>query len=71
MVGRNLEEIKRTLIALQTADDKNILTPANWEPGQEVLMHAPQTEADADKLAAKNDPDLHELAWYLWFKKLK
>jgi peroxiredoxin 2/4 len=71
MVGRNLEEIKRTLIALQTADDKNILTPANWMPGGEVLIPAPQTQADADKLAAKNDPDLHELAWYLWFKKMK
>jgi peroxiredoxin (alkyl hydroperoxide reductase subunit C) len=71
MVGRNLEEIKRTLIALQIADDKNILTPANWLPGQDVLIHSPKTEAEADQLASKKDPDLHELAWYLWFKKMK
>ena len=71
MVGRNLEEIKRTVIALQTADDKNILTPANWLPGQDVLIHSPKTEAEADQLASKKDPDLHELAWYLWFKKMK
>jgi peroxiredoxin (alkyl hydroperoxide reductase subunit C) len=70
-VGRNIEEIKRTLIALQTADSKNVLTPANWMPGEDVLIPAPKTEADADKLAAKKDPTLRELAWYMWLKKIK
>ena len=70
-VGRNVDEIKRTLIALQTAEGKNILTPANWQPGGDVLIPSPKTEADADKLAEKKDPDLRELAWYMWFKKLK
>jgi peroxiredoxin 2/4 len=70
-VGRNMEEIKRTLMALQMADSKNVLTPANWMPGGDVLIPAPKTEADADKLAAKKDPDLRELAWYMWFKKMK
>ena len=70
-VGRNLDEIKRTLIALQTADGKNILTPANWIPGGDVLIPAPKTEEDADKLAAKKDPLLRELAWYMWLKKIK
>ena len=70
-VGRNMDEIKRTVMALQMADGKNILTPANWLPGNEVLIPAPKTEADADKLAAKKDPDLRELAWYMWFKKMK
>jgi peroxiredoxin 2/4 len=70
-VGRNMDEIKRTLIALQTAEGKNILTPANWIPGSDVLIPAPKTEAEADKLAGKMDPDLHEIVWYLWFKKLK
>jgi peroxiredoxin (alkyl hydroperoxide reductase subunit C) len=70
-VGRNMDEIKRTVMALQMADGKNVLTPANWMPGGEVLIPAPKTEADADKLAAKKDPDLHELAWYMWFKKVK
>ena len=70
-VGRNMDEIKRTVMALQMADGKNILTPANWMPGGEVLIPAPKTEADADKLAEKKDPDLRELAWYMWFKKMK
>jgi peroxiredoxin 2/4 len=71
MVGRNMDEIKRTLIALQMADHKNVLTPANWIPGNDVVLPAPKTEAEAQKLADKKDPDLRELAWYLWFKKLK
>lgn len=69
-VGRNMDEIKRTLIALQTAEDKNVLTPANWTPGKDVLIPSPKTEAEADKLASKKDPDLREIVWYMWFKKL-
>ena len=71
MVGRNMEEIMRTLTALQMSDDKNVLIPANWIPGGDVLMHSPKTQADAEKLAAKNDPTLREITWYLWFKKMK
>jgi peroxiredoxin (alkyl hydroperoxide reductase subunit C) len=70
-VGRNLDEIKRTVMALQMADGKNVLTPANWMPGRDVLIPAPKTEADAEKLASRKDPDLTELAWYFWFKKMK
>jgi peroxiredoxin (alkyl hydroperoxide reductase subunit C) len=70
-VGRNIDEIKRTLMALQMADHKNVLTPANWMPGGDVLIPAPKSEADADKLAAKKDPNLRELAWYMWLKKIK
>jgi peroxiredoxin (alkyl hydroperoxide reductase subunit C) len=70
-VGRNMEEIKRTLIALQLADHKNVLTPGNWNPGDDVLIPAPKSEADADKMAAKKDPNLQELAWYMWLKKVR
>jgi peroxiredoxin 2/4 len=70
ITGRNMDEIERTLIALQTATDKDVLTPANWAPGQAVLIHAPKSTAEAEKLALKKDPDLTSLTWYLWFKKL-
>jgi len=70
-VGRNIEEIKRTLIALQTTEKKNVLTPANWMPGQDYLLHAPKSKAEADKLTQKNDPELYSLDWYFWFEKAK
>ena len=69
-VGRNIEEIKRTLIALQTAEKYQVLTPANWSPGADVLIPSPGTVNDAEKLAEKKNPDLYQEAWYMWFKKL-
>lgn len=69
-VGRNIAEIKRTLIALQTEDKYNVLIPGNWNPGDEVLLKSPATAQEADKIQAKNNPDLRQAAWYLWYKKL-
>jgi peroxiredoxin 2/4 len=68
-IGRNMDEIKRTLTALQTSYKKNILTPANWLPGQAVMIPSPQTTLEAEKLSKKNDPDLYSLTWYMWFKR--
>ncbi len=56
-------------MALQMNQEKDVLTPADWLPGQPVLIHAPVSVAEADKLAKKNDPDLYSLTWYLWFKR--
>lgn len=67
--GRNIDEILRTLQALQLTDKQNIFTPANWQPGQDVLLPAPATKEDAARLAEKWDPKLSSLAWYIWFLK--
>jgi peroxiredoxin (alkyl hydroperoxide reductase subunit C) len=37
-VGRNIEEIKRSLIALQTTQKQQVLMPANWKPGEDVML---------------------------------
>ena len=39
--GRNMEEIKRVLIALQKGEKEGIATPANWKPGDDVIIPAP------------------------------
>ena len=67
--GRNMEEIKRVLIALQLSNKRNVFTPANWQPGDDVLIPSPASFEEADKLAEKNNPDLYSLEWYIWFKK--
>jgi len=69
-IGRNMEEIKRTLIALQTAEKNNVLIPANWNPGQDVMIQSPNTSADAEKLLKQKSENLRFVAWYMWFKKL-
>jgi len=68
--GRNIDEIKRTLVALQLTDKRNIFTPANWQAGQDVLLPSPASKDAATMLSEDRDPNLYSLAWYLWFRKL-
>ncbi|KAK3582396.1 hypothetical protein CHS0354_023940 [Potamilus streckersoni] len=42
-VGRNMDEIKRTLVALQTADDNKCALPLNWKKGEKIVVPAPRT----------------------------
>jgi peroxiredoxin (alkyl hydroperoxide reductase subunit C) len=42
-VGRNMEEIKRSLIALQTADAKQVALPVNWKQGDKAIVPPPKT----------------------------
>jgi len=69
--GRNFDEIERTLIALQTADKESTLTPANWRPGDDVLIAPPLNRNEAEKMKQKNDPRFYSYTWYMWFKKMK
>lgn len=70
-VGRNMDEIKRTLIALQTAEKYDVLTPANWIPGEKVMVHSPDTQQEAEKMEQKKDKELTSLSWFMWFKELQ
>jgi len=46
-VGRNVEEIYRLLIAVQTTDEQHLLAPEGWQPGEELLMPPPTTSGNA------------------------
>ena len=37
-IGRNFQEIYRTLLALQTVDSFNVACPADWYPGDDVIV---------------------------------
>ena len=47
--GRSMPEILRLTKALQTADKHHIATPANWEPGDKVIVPAPKTPKEIEK----------------------
>ncbi|HEY9282742.1 MAG TPA: peroxiredoxin [Pyrinomonadaceae bacterium] len=51
-LGRNIDEILRAVEALQTADANACATPANWKPGEKVIVPPPQTLEDAEKRMA-------------------
>lgn len=61
-VGRNMAEIKRVLVALQTSDEHKVAMPLNWEPGDKVIVPAPKTLAE---LAERENSDLEKMDFYL------
>jgi peroxiredoxin (alkyl hydroperoxide reductase subunit C) len=69
--GRNFDEIKRLLIAMQTADKDKVATPADWRPGEEVIVPPPnscgtaKTRVDAQKAAG-----IHCYDWFMCFKPM-
>src|SRR5215211_2476088 len=61
--GRNVDEILRVLDALQTADANGVATPANWRPGEPVVVPAPLTKDAAEKRMSEEGLDRFD--WYL------
>lgn len=57
--GRNVEELLRTVAALQETDASGLSTPAGWQPGEDGIMPPPLTVADADARSKAGAP-----AWY-------
>src|SRR5437763_8237767 len=69
-LGRSIPEIIRVFEALQTNEANAVATPANWQPGDPVIVPAPITQADAEKrVASSNGLDVKD--WYFTKKKLE
>jgi peroxiredoxin (alkyl hydroperoxide reductase subunit C) len=65
--GRFMPEIVRLVKALQTTDKFKVSTPANWQPGDKVVVAPPKTSAEMDKRPSEG----YECKdWYLCFKKV-
>jgi len=47
--GRNMDEILRVIDALQTTDKHGVATPANWRPGDKVIVPPPKTAEAAEE----------------------
>ena len=69
--GRNFEEIKRIILALQKTDAEGIATPANWQPGEDVIVPPPGSCGVAQQRMDSQDSDMYCLDWFLCFKKAK
>ncbi len=68
--GRNMDEILRLVKALQTGDQYKVATPANWQPGDEVIIPPPPTDAIAEERVAGAGEGYRCLDWFLCLKKL-
>ena len=57
-VGRNFDEVLRVLDALQLAAKYPVVTPANWQPGQDVIVSLSLSTEDARKALPKGVTEL-------------
>ena len=70
-LGRNFDEIKRVILALQKADADNCATPANWRPGDDVIVPTAGSCGTAKERVESKDPDMYCLDWFMCFRKEK
>ncbi len=70
-MGRNFDEIKRIIQALQKADKDSVATPADWRPGDDTIIPAPGSCGAAKERMASQAKDTYCLDWFLCFKKDK
>jgi peroxiredoxin (alkyl hydroperoxide reductase subunit C) len=68
-LGRNFDEIYRALIALQTADAFSVATPADWNPGDDVIVPpAGSCGVAEERMTATDELDCKD--WFFCTKKL-
>ena len=69
--GRNFDEILRLLIAMQTSDSQKVATPANWKPGDDVIIPPPGScGTAADRVKDAKDDSYYCLDWFMCLKKM-
>jgi len=68
-LGRNFDELYRVVIALQTADAFGVAMPADWQPGDEVIVPpAGSCGVAKERMESKNGLTCHD--WFFCTKKL-
>lgn len=67
-VGRCIPEILRIIEALQMSDRENASAPANWIPGQPVIVPSPTTFKGLQERVESIENDKNGINWYLSFK---
>jgi peroxiredoxin (alkyl hydroperoxide reductase subunit C) len=67
-VGRNTDEIIRTLKALQSHDaNPHTVIPGNWHPGDDCML--PVLSAEDKEELQKPDSKIYYINWYMIYKK--
>ena len=69
-LGRNFDELLRVVIALQTADAFGVATPADWRPGERVIVPPAGSCGVAKERMAGQDQDVECVDWFFCTKDL-
>jgi peroxiredoxin (alkyl hydroperoxide reductase subunit C) len=70
-MGRNFDEIKRIIQALQKADSDQVATPADWRPGDDTIVPTAGSCGTAKERMESKNKDVYCLDWFMCFKKEK
>lgn len=66
-VGRSTDELLRLVRALQATASGNVMAPANWQPGNDLLVRIPpDVERNQSQI---DDEGFYKLAWFMWYRK--
>ncbi|MBG0786198.1 MAG: peroxiredoxin [Anaerolineaceae bacterium] len=68
-LGRNFDEIYRALIAMQAADEFDVATPADWRPGDDVII-SPAGSCGVAKDRMENPGEMKCYDWFFCMKPL-
>ncbi len=69
-VGRNFDELYRVLVALQASDKFGVAMPADWKPGEDVIVPpAGSCGVAKDRMEGKEE-EMHCYDWFFCTKKL-
>lgn len=69
--GRNFDELKRIIMALQKADAEGVATPADWRPGEDVIVPPAGSCGTAEERMSSKEEDTYCLDWFMCFKRQK
>jgi peroxiredoxin (alkyl hydroperoxide reductase subunit C) len=69
-LGRNFDELHRVIIALQTADALNVATPADWRPGEPVIVPPPGSCGTAKDRMESHQDGVTCVDWFFCTKEL-
>ncbi len=67
--GRNMDEVKRLLLAMQKSDAEGVATPANWQPGEDVIIPPPGSCGVAKERMESAEEGKYCLDWFMCFRK--
>lgn len=67
-LGRNFDELYRVVLALKTADEFGVATPADWRPGDDVIVGPAGSCGGAKDRMEDSELDCQD--WFFCTKKL-
>jgi peroxiredoxin 2/4 len=69
-LGRNFDELLRVIQALQTADHFSVATPADWRPGEPVIVPPAGSCGTAQERMDGHTQGVHCEDWFFCTKEI-